>query len=127
MPKFIYTILVLLIINIGALVFFLNTASPDSNINKALLGLLISFFFNLTIPTVATIIKIFQKSKMDFNSFFKQTFFQIMPISFFLGIIIFLRTSFGLSYFIISGLLIAFFVTKPLVKNYRKSRKKPKY
>jgi hypothetical protein len=127
MPKFIYTIVFILVLNLLGIYFVITKTEPDLVINKVIFSILVTFLFAFLLPFTKVLFSIASKGKEDLNQVFKNSFKKNLLISAFFGLIIFIKTIY---YFNLT--LLGLFITLLILGNYlapvlRKSRKKPKY
>jgi len=119
MPKFIYTIIVIIIINLTGIYFVLTNTSPESNLNKIIFSVLIFFLILFLIPLI--------KTKEDCNIVFKTSFKKNLFLAFYIGSLVYLKTVFNFNFYLFFGLILSFVILTKIAPHLRKSRKKPKY
>lgn len=127
MPKFIYTIIITLLLSTAGIYFILTKTSPEIILNKILLSFLISFFISLFIPFAKVLSYLSSKNKEDLNQVFRNSFKRNLLVSIFIGLIIFIKTIYYFNLTLLGLLLFLFLLGKYLLPKLRKSRKKPKY
>ncbi len=127
MPKFIYTIIVIIILNLTGIYFVLTNTSPDSNFNKLIFSTLVFFLLSFLIPFIKTLYSFFLKSKEDSNQVFKSSFKKNLTFSLFIGLLVYLKTVLYFNSYVFFGLILLFLIISKFAPNLRKSRKKPKY
>lgn len=127
MPKFIYTIIVIIILNLTGIYFVLTNTSPDSNYNKLIFSTLVFFLLSFLIPFIKTLYSFFLKSKEDSNQVFKSSFKKNLTFSLFIGLLVYLKTVLYFNSYVFFGLILFFLIISKFAPNLRKSRKKPKY
>lgn len=127
MPKFIYTIIFIIILNLMGINFVLTNTSPESTFNKVIFSILIVFLLSFLLPFIQTMYFFFLKSKDDLNSIFKIAFKKSLLLAFFIGFILYLKTVFYFNYYYFFSLILGFILISKLAPGLRKSRKKSKY
>jgi hypothetical protein len=127
MPKFIYTITIIIILNIFGIYFILTQLSPESDLNKVFFSILISFTLGVLIPLIDTLIKYLLKSKEDLNQYFKKSFKKYLIFAIFIGIMIFIKIKLSLDSKVLFILILACFFALYVYPNLRKPIKKTKY
>jgi hypothetical protein len=127
MPKFIYTIIVIIIINLTGIYFVLTNTSPESNLNKIIFSVLIFFLILFLIPLIKTLYYFLIKTKEDCNIVFKTSFKKNLFLAFYIGSLVYLKTVFNFNFYLFFGLILSFVILTKIAPHLRKSRKKPKY
>ncbi len=127
MPKFIYTIVFILVLNLLGIYFVLTKTEPDLVINKAIFSILVSFLFAFLLPFTKVLFSITSKGKEDLNQVFRNSFKKNLLISAFFGLIIFIKTIYYFNLTFLGFFIILFLLGKYLVPVLRKPRKKSKY
>jgi len=127
MPKFIYTILVIITLNVIALYYILTKVSPDSFESRFLFCLLLVFLFNLTYPLIITIFKKIIKTKEELNLIFRTEFKKVFLLSFAVGILYFMKISQIIGNKLFLTILIVFIGFKIYLSKYKNSKKRLKY
>jgi len=127
MPKFIYTIIVITILNILVIYLVITQTSPTILTNKIIFSFLIAFLISFLIPLILTILKLVKNPKEDLNQYFKKTFKNFLLISVLSGFLIFLRIQLMLEYYHLFIILFFIFLGKYFLFTPRKPIKKSKY
>jgi len=127
MPKFIYTIVFILVLDLLGIYFVLTKTEPDLVINKAIFSVLVSFLFAFLLPFTKVLFSITSKGKEDLNQVFRNSFKRNLLISAFFGLIIFIKTIYYFNLTFLGFFIILFLLGKYLVPVLRKPRKKSKY
>jgi len=127
MPKFIYTIVFILVLNLLGIYFVLTKTEPDLVINKAIFSILVSFLFAFLLPFTKVLFSIASKGKEDLNQVFKNSFKKNLLISAFFGLIIFIKTIYYFNLTLLGLFIILLILGNYLAPVLRKSRKKLKY
>ncbi len=127
MPKFIYTIVFILVLNLLGIYFVLTKTEPDLVINKAIFSILVSFLFAFLLPFTKVLFSIISKGKEDLNLVFRNSFKKNLLISVFFGLIIFIKTIYYFNLTLLGLFIILLILGNYLATVLRKSRKKLKY
>ncbi len=127
MPKFIYTIVFILVLNLLGIYFVLTKTEPDLVINKAIFSILVSFLFAFLLPFTKVLFSIISKGKEDLNLVFRNSFKKNLLISVFFGLIIFIKTIYYFNLTLLGLFIILLILGNYLAPVLRKSRKKLKY
>jgi hypothetical protein len=127
MPKFIYTIVFILVLNLLGIYFVLTKTEPDLVINKAIFSILVSFLFAFLLPFTKVLFSIILKGKEDLNLVFRNSFKKNLLISVFFGLIIFIKTIYYFNLTLLGLFIILLILGNYLAPVLRKSRKKLKY
>ena len=127
MPKFIYTIVFILVLNLLGIYFVLTKTEPDLVINKAIFSILVSFLFAFLLPFTKVLFSIISKGKEDLNLVFRNSFKKNLLISVFFGLIIFIKTIYYFNLTLLGLFIILLILGNYLAQVLRKSRKKLKY
>lgn len=127
MPKFIYTIFVIIILNSLAIYYVLTQTSPESLTSKIVLCLLLIFFISFIYPLYVTLFRKFLKTKEELNVIFKTEFKKIFTISIFLGIWYFLKLNQTISNTLFVFLVLITLGVKLYLSKYKNSKKRVKY
>lgn len=127
MPKFIYTIFVIIILNSLAIYYVLTQTSPESLTSKIVLCLLLIFFISFIYPLYVTLFRKFLKTKEELNVIFKTEFKKIFTISIFLGIWYFLKLNQTISNTLFVSLVLITLGVKLYLSKYKNSKKRVKY
>ncbi len=127
MPKFIYTIIFIILINLLGIYLLITNTTPENTPNKIFFSFLISLIVTFLIPLMQTLIKFSSRNKEDLNVSFKKFFSQNLIFSIYFGIAVFIKIQFDLDFKIFVILILLFFITKFFLPKVQKSRKKLKY
>ena len=127
MPKFIYKITIIILIIFGFLYLLMHELSPDLLLNKIIISTLISLILAILSPLTVSIYFLLKKSKEDLGKIFKTTFKKTLLVSFFIGILFFIRIQFELNFYYILIISLTPLLIKFARKRLVKSRKKAKY
>ena len=127
MPKFIYTIIVIILINLLGIYLIITNTSPENTWMKIFFSFLITLLVIFLVPLTQTILKFISKTKEDLNNLFKKSFTQNLLFSIYLGVLVFIKLQFKIDLKIFLSLIALFFIVKLILPKVQKSRKKPKY
>jgi hypothetical protein len=128
MPKFIYTILILILVNLLSVIFLVTQTSPDSITTKLIFSILVTFILSFSIPLFFTLWSRFvNPKKEELNLIFKKSFKENLLFSFLIGLFIFLKTIDLIDISFIVVFFLGFIAFKYLLQIAKKPRKRVKY
>jgi hypothetical protein len=127
MPKFIYTLAIVILLLSGTSLYVMSTLDPEFFISKIIFTLLFFLTILLGIPLIKCLFNIYRKNTLDLGNKYKSDVKNNILNSTIFSLMLFLKLFklFSLSTFLI--LIIIFVVTNKAFTKLKKSRKRRIY
>ena len=127
MPKFIYTLAIVLLLLSGTSLYVMNTLDPEFFLSKIVFTILFFLTILLGIPLIKCLFNIYRKNTLDLGNKYKSDVKNNILNSAIFSLMLFLKLFklFSLSTFLI--LVIIFVITNKAFTKLKKSRKRRIY